>query len=133
MKRKPVPKSSITVFRLWQYLEFFQWFSKEFNAVRTNDFQYSPSIKNTVTAKVTPSGVGLSYTKHRGTEIIINYKRYERLYATLDRSSSSIEPTLQARIDHWRTYTLSDLDFRQITILAAILAYQPNNTPPARR
>lgn len=160
MKRKPSPPGAELVFARWQHLEFFQWFSKTFDAKRINS--HPVHIKRSETFNTIPHGVGVCYHKLRGAEIYYQHSRRtstihngvilntkivhdwfdlsttpsDPLFVRLgSKQAADVSPYLRNRLIIWsqRASENPQLDFRQQVALAAILTYQPNTIHPSRR
>ena len=131
MKRRT--SDTAHVFKRWQHLEFFQWYTRTFNAVRSDQFKDSLTSWNTSVLKITTHGVGLAYAPARGTAIVW-LPPGERVFRSILYDTFhpvNLQPDLSARMKQWRDVRLPDL--RQNTMLAAILSYQPHQVHPNRR
>lgn len=127
-----------------EHLAFFQWFARTFQATRIsakNGAKWRGLDSRFITTKLHPSGVGMIYSKIRGTEIIEQVKHPHTGKPTLYLLNAiayqesgnisgpfyaeSMPPAIMDRIAWWKDHSPDYADdFRRKAILTAILNYQ---------
>lgn len=155
MKSQILP---IPVTDLWQHLEFIQWASKHLKLARYRKTDRTQFVERRgETFKISSHGIGLTYSRHRGTEVWeqftqpnytgssttswrpLNIRAYQegmqirRLGQSFPSYNTSIPADLVCRLYWWSNQTSHLAELRQLAMLSALLAYRPNSTHPSRR
>lgn len=148
MKTKHPP---LTVVRLWQHLEFFQWFSQTMNAKRVNHKNWNNADPRQICIKTCSAGIGIVFSKNRGAELVEsctsrNGKPSWELYQAesyhnhplnfdnhAPRYGQTLPPDIDGRIAWWNSLRSECTDIRKAAALAVILNWQSNPVHPTRR
>lgn len=146
MKKRP---PSIDVVRRWQHLEFFQWFSKTFDAKQVHIKNFSQADPRNVCMKTCALSLGVLYSKDRGTELLEpNGHGGWQLFRAQDYSNhrfnfddhapryGKLPPDIDGRLAWWKALHLQTggaKDLRQMTALAVALEWKAHPVHPTHR
>ncbi len=141
MKKHHLPTKN-----LGEHLGYFEWFTRTFDARRVSPKEgakwrgLEPKL---ITTKLHPSGIGMIYSKARGTELVERVKHPSTgklTFALLNARAyqeggnisgpyytESMSPEISERIAWWKDHSPAyPEDFRRKAILTAILNYEPH-------